>query len=300
MGYVPFELLLMGEDQDTQYICDKFTVSYGISATLYFDQDASALKSVDNLLAVAPKYNNAIDPKRDNYDVMRSGKPEDLGDLPGTKLEIESISGFWNSELLVGSTATESAFKDQSGEFDIVHIATHGMIDPEYGDYSKLAFIADTLNDGFLHAYELKNLDVKAQLVTLSACNTGIGRVAEGEGVMSLARAFRSAGVPSVVTSLWPASDKSTPKLMSHFYENLKNGLPKDLALNNARKQYLKTAVGKARHPYYWGGFILIGDNRKVESSDDNSLLLKVIAVVSIILIISFVYRRYIHSKVPQ
>ena len=74
------------------------------------------------------------------------------------------------------------------------------------------------------------------------------------------------AGTPSTVVSLWPASDKSTPELMKYFYQNLKEGQAKDIALNNARKQYLENATGKARHPFYWGGFVLIGDNDPLQT----------------------------------
>ena len=127
-------------------------------------------------------------------------------------------------------------------------------------------------------------------MVTLSACNTGFGKIKKGEGVMSLSRAFAYAGVPATVVSLWPASDKSTPQLMKYFYQNLHDGQSKDVALNNARKQYLETAQGKARHPFYWGGFVVIGDNSPI--SRRTNLLVWMIPILIIIILIGTVLKK--------
>ena len=164
--------------------------------------------------------------------------------------------------------ATETNFKNDLNGYSVIHLATHAIVDDEKPQYSRLVFnLSDSLNDGYLHAYEIYSMDIDAKLVSLSACNTGFGTVQKGEGVMSLSHAFAYAGVPSTLVSLWPASDKSTPEIMRLFYTNLQSGMNKDVALRQAKLSYLETSAGKARHPFYWGGFILIGDVESIESS---------------------------------
>ena len=119
-------------------------------------------------------------------------------------------------------------------------------------------------NDGFLHAYEIYNLPLQARLAVLSACETGVGELVKGEGVMSLARAFHYAGCPSVVTSLWKVDDEATAQLMQYFYENLANGKTKSTALREAKLSYLKNAPESKKHPLYWAGFVLIGDDSEI------------------------------------
>ena len=198
-------------------------------------------------------------------------RSDDLGQLPGAKKEAEYLENLLGGKLNAGKLATESSFKSEAEQYDVVHLATHSIINERDPNYTKLLFAKDQSEDGKLHIYELDNLTLNASLVTLSACNTGIGKIAEGEGVMSLARSFRSIGVPSGFIRSWPEAHNYTPKLMKYFYKNLKEGQTKDLALNNARKQYLETATGKARHPFYWGGFVLVGDNVAIKKDLDRT-----------------------------
>ncbi len=278
LGYIPFELLM---DENGRYLLEKYHIKYDLSSSL-LTQRTRKKNSTEKLLAYAPKFENNGESQSTVLSLVRSSS---LEDLPGAVEEVKGIQNTMSGELRIGTSATESSFKSEAGEFDILHLATHSIINQRDPSYTKLMFSPDDGEDGQLHIYELENLSLSASLVTLSACNTGIGKIAEGEGVMSLARSFRSVGVPSVVMSLWPASDKSTPELMKYFYQNLKDGQSKDLALNNARKQYLEIATGKARHPFYWGGFVLIGDNQPIAGSSNSSIWLLPIGVVVVIVI---------------
>jgi CHAT domain-containing protein len=107
-----------------------------------------------------------------------------------------------------------------------------------------------------------------AQLVVLSACETGAGQYVAGEGVFSLARGFMDAGVPSVVMSLWQVNDISTSELMPLFYRHLAQGLPKDEALHKAKLEFLKTSDPMKTHPFFWAGFVLLGDNAPVKEGE--------------------------------
>ncbi len=119
---------------------------------------------------------------------------------------------------------------------------------PEYGE------------DGMLNVYELYNMDLRANLVVLSACNTGAGKIIGGEGIMSLSRAFFYAGVPNVLLTLWTVTDQQSYRLMLAFYRNLKRGRPAERSLQKAKLEFLDNAAPQYQHPRYWAGFILAGN----------------------------------------
>lgn len=134
---------------------------------------------------------------------------------------------------------------------------------------SSLAFTEnrDSLEDNFLQAHEIAHLHLNADLVVLSACETGYGKFEQGEGVISLARSFMYAGTPSLVVSLWQVNDQSTSVIMNSFYQNIANGMQKDVALRQAKLEYLKIAKDIAGHPAFWSAFIQLGDTSSVKIS---------------------------------
>ena len=165
-----------------------------------------------------------------------------------------------NSKTLTGEAATKANFLKMAGDFRILHLATHGKANARAGDFSFLVFA-----DGEqLFVGDLYNLPLQADLVLLSACETGIGELRRGEGTISLARAFAFAGAKSVVTSLWNVGDQSTRQLMADFYGELKNGQAKNVALAEAKRHFLETNPGLASHPFFWAGFVAIGDVEKL------------------------------------
>ncbi len=193
-------------------------------------------------------------------DISREG----LAPLRHNDEEVETGAALFRGEPLIAGAATEKRFKELAPRARILHLAMHALVNDQEPLYSQLLFAedpADTTEDGRLHAYELYNLDLSAELAVLSACNTGAGRIQRGDGVMSLARAFRYAGVPNIVMSLWPANDASTQHIMTAFFQYLKEGQPKDEALRQAQLDFLNDPRNtEMTHPYYWAGFVLVGD----------------------------------------
>jgi len=138
----------------------------------------------------------------------------------------------------------------------------HTIIDNQNPMYSKLVFTpggSGSQDDGYLNTYELFSLHLPGQLAVLSACNTGGGKLERGEGIISLARGFFYAGIPSVVMTLWEIEDHSSADLMAIFYKNLKKGLPSDIALQRAKIAYMEKAGKLQSHPYFWAGYMVIG-----------------------------------------
>lgn len=216
-------------------------------------------------------------------------------ELPGATWEAESILKIMKGKKLIGDEATESEFKRHSSEYDILHFATHTRIDDENPLSSMLSFYPydNYGEDGVLHTYEIYNLDLKGELAVLSACSTGDGKLQKGEGVISLARAFSYAGMPSVVMTLWDVEDISSGNIIPSFYHLLGEGVAKDVALQVAKLNYLeKTKAEIETHPAFWSGYVLYGNNRGFRQTSYFNYLILLFILGGLIIFISFVLVR--------
>ena len=180
--------------------------------------------------------------------------------LPESRHEVENVGADLPkpSTLLLGGDATETRFKRLPlHSFNVLHLALHGYADLAYPDRSALAFAPETGggNDGLLQIREIRRLNLDASLVTLSACNTGVGPTGEA-GVANLANAFIEAGAKTVVSTLWELNDQATAQLMADFYKRLAAGTEKGEALRQAQFELAKTGAA----PYYWASFQIVGD----------------------------------------
>ncbi len=193
--------------------------------------------------------------------VLAMGNP-DLGslnyDLPLAELEANAIRwDFPEVTILTRDKARESWLQDHIGEFQIIHIASHGEFDPVNPLFSSLKLTRDDQADGNFEVNEVFSLNINADLVTLSACQTGLGEITGGDEMVGLNRAFIYAGTHAIVSSLWRVSDISTAVLIKHFYRNYIRD-KKAASLSMAKLQFKRLYP----HPSYWAGFILTGDYR--------------------------------------
>jgi len=182
-------------------------------------------------------------------------KPQQLSSLPGAERETNAIAPLLNTLPLIGNQATETAIKQQLGKARIIHLATHGLLDEERGLGSAIALTPSSKDDGLLTAEEILNFKLNAELVVLSACDTGRGRIT-GDGVVGLSRSFISAGVPSIIVSLWQVPDTPTASLMTQFYQSLSSNPNKAQALRSAMLATMK----QHPNPKNWAAFTLIGE----------------------------------------
>ncbi|MBD2194502.1 MULTISPECIES: CHAT domain-containing protein [Calothrix] len=186
----------------------------------------------------------------------KPGKPATkLKPLPGAELEAKTIAQMLKTQPILGKEATKANILQRLSLFDVIHLATHGWADDNRGLGSWIAFAPSGKDDGLLKAEEILDLKLKAQLVVLSACETGKGKLS-GDGVIGLSRSLISAGVPSVLVSLWQVPDAATQYLMVEFYKSLQTQPDKALAL---RQAMLKTKE-KFPNPVNWAAFTLIGE----------------------------------------
>ncbi len=262
LAYLPFELLLTApagtkKNRDFDYAIRKYNFSYQLSAALMENHFPDRIrKDLTPFAGFAPQFSGEV--------VASRGLP---GNIPYAQREVKEIAMTFPGTIYVGEEATEFNFRQHAGNAELLHLATHASLD-ENANLSRLYFAAaDTTDDGLLHVYEIYNLDLNAKLVTLSACNTGAGAYKEGEGVMSLSRAFAYAGCESMLTSLWPSQDQTTADIMAAFYRNLANGASKDEALRQAKLDFLLKADNIKSDPFYWAGFVLIGDTDPVSEA---------------------------------
>jgi len=177
---------------------------------------------------------------------------------PGADAEVGALHDVWprgQFSAIESSAATETAVKRAMSHFDVLHFAVHATADAADPLASHLRFVADSLNDGYLHANEIAAAKLSAALVVLSACETNAGPIYSGEGIMGIARAFLASGAHAVVATQWPIGGE-TSVLMKEFYRRLANGEPAGVALHSARLMVRRSPV--TAHPFYWAGFQLV------------------------------------------
>ncbi|MBW6460513.1 MAG: CHAT domain-containing protein [Bacteroidales bacterium] len=274
LGYLAFDLLLKstrnhdsGNYKELDWLIRSHPVSYSSSATIYFEQEMhQKTRTRGRLIAFAPSY----DIKSATRQLLHDDSIFlNLAPITGSVEEVKAIARYFPARKLFNEKASEANFKSIAPNFSVLHLAMHTLINNEKPLYSKLVFsppLAGSSDDGYLNTYELFNLQLNGELAVLSACNTGTGKLERGEGVISLARGFFYAGIPSVVMTLWEIEDHSSADLMKLFYSNLRKGLHKDVALQQAKLAYLENAGRLQSHPYYWSGFVNIGNNSPVKT----------------------------------
>lgn len=237
LHYLPFQALIY----HSHYLIEKYQIGYIPSATALKYVLAKRKEKFANILALGnPELNTA------------------QMQLPFAEKEVQGIKTIYPAaKVLIGEDASEANFKKQAGAYDILHVASHGEFNPTTPLLSSLRLSGGDGEDGRLETREIFGLNLDAYLVTLSACNTAIGKLTKGDDVVGLTRAFIFAGTPSILGTIWNVNDESTSKLMNHFYGNLKE-MDKLKSLQQAQIAMIQSE--KYRHPYHWAGFQLIGD----------------------------------------
>lgn len=294
--YLPFEMLHVrppyaeagaARRRSKSYLIERYAIAYAPSASVW-EQEAQyssvAQGKRKTLLAMAPFAEKANHPILPNRLAQVRGLPAAvkaeirklyLNRLPYSEKEVEEIGKLFGStaDFLLGESATKQVMVTKGRNYRYLHLATHGFVDSKYPMYSGLAFY-----NSLLQTYEVFNLQLEADLVTLSACETGLGQLRTGEGMVGLARAFMYAGTPSVVVSLWSVNDEATSLVMTAFYRNLRAGMNKGEALRRAKISMIesgsnadtrRTAGERYSDPFFWAAFVLVGDWGVPASSAD-------------------------------
>ncbi|MEM7659004.1 MAG: CHAT domain-containing protein, partial [Bacteroidota bacterium] len=252
---LPEERMENFEQLADKYLIHHLPISYAYSATLWAEEpmDMSVGRPL-TFLAISPE----------THPFTSTGY---------VGADVDSLQTLFSIQQLRGQAATKRALQRIGKDIGILHIASHGRSEGMDPMNAYLELHPDSADDGHLHAWEIYQLELPAQLVVLAACESGKGEVLPGEGVMSLARAFTYAGCPSLLTSLWNAESPATRSIMVPFYQGLKQGQPTSLALQQATVDYLQGQESRyQKAPYFWANYVLIGDNASIQIQSNRSI----------------------------
>ena len=286
-----------GKYAECEYLGLQKPLAYGPSAGAFLAlrrrhraRLANPLKRRQSLLAMAPSDSASSDPASTDLAPSAEASPDHLAmaspatadelrlrrglrSRPPLRLARQEVEGvaalFADATTWIDAEASEGRLKQGARRFRVVHLATHGLVSDSLPMSSGLLLAAGPGEDGLLQAHEVLGLDLQADLVTLSACRSGRGRLQRGEGIEGLSRAFLSAGASAVLVSLWDIDDRSTPLFMEAFYRHLTAGIPAPESLVKARRG-LFAQRGEVRlvlrrrpmayaHPRFWASFVLSG-----------------------------------------
>lgn len=253
LGTIPFEALPINSKKMTDfttadYMVNKYAVSYEFSTSLMFKNIKKSNGQAPSIYLCAP---------------IQFPKKDDLSELPATDMEVTTIASLFgsSSKVVKFQEANETNIKATNlAEYDYLHFATHGIVDEMEPALSRIFLNGGSQDDGNLYSGEIFNLELKAELAVLSACQTGLGKLSKGEGVIGLSRALTYAGAKSIMVSFWSVADESTAELMTEFYKTLLERKDKNFAkaLQHAKMQLINNK--KFSTPYFWAPFVLIGD----------------------------------------
>ena len=268
---VSFDALLTAPASPSSFrdklLIQRHAIAYLLSATTAVQFAQLAREQAQGVLALAPGFDDELknsyarqvpDSTRIDRDFLRFVRQ------PFAVRTAEDLGSVMQARVLLGSLASERGFRQEATNYGILHLGTHALMNAISPMYSRLVLSKDSAGadaeaDGYLHAYEIYELDLRAQLAVLTACETGTGKD-DGEGVRSLGYGFAYAGCPSLVTSLWSIDEQISSAIIKRFYELLADGLPKHKAMRQAKLDHLASADGELALPYYWAGLVLVGD----------------------------------------
>ena len=265
LSFIPFEALVTNEDVGT-YLVESNEISYVYSLSFQKENAAVNRQHENEFLGVAPI----------NFS-------DGLSTLSKSKDEIDTAQTYYAGSSIIDDEALKDNFIKKAGDYKILHLATHADASDSIAPW--IAF-----HDTKLTVDEINISKTNAELVVLSACNTSLGKVTHGEGVLSLARGFFSSGANTVIPSLWSTNDKTTATITSNFYKNLSEGKTKSEALRLAKLDYLKSNTDAEASPHYWAPLILIGNPDPLLPQNNYSILWIALALILVLSVIVYLF----------
>ncbi len=293
LHYIPFETLLTEEVKEVSnmdysnlpYLINDYSIKYAYSATMAFSNDYQTIPSMssEGFLGFAPVFADStieVDLIRRevsiidtfNNDIYRSMKRSLLNEegnfnpLPASEEEVKKIYKMFKeknkpAEIYIHSNATEEVIKsDKPNKFKYIHLATHAFMNEKNPKLSGIVLSSDSkeTEDGVLYSEEIYNLDLNADLVVLSACESGLGEIVRGEGIIGFTRGLMFSGAKNIIVSMWNVADRSTSKFMTELYSRILEGKKYSEALRQTKLNFIKSDMYS--EPFYWGAFNLVGN----------------------------------------
>ncbi len=283
LSRIPFEALLVEPPISTgqidyrnlKYLIRASKLTYGYSATW-------------SGMSQKPIHRNVSEPSLLAFAYAETESQLSNQSLPGSAEEVNTVKRVWGSniESFEGTVATKTNFKKNASNYDVIHLAIHNTVDADNPLNSGLEFRNDNFEDGILHVFEIYQLNIDAQMVVLSACESGVGEYQEGEGFSSVGRAFAQRGVANIISSLWEISDSHTSAMMSSFYKLLKHSRNPSSALHECKLRFIEENDELAAHPSNWASLIYTGNpERLLEFRDEKPEVWKLYFILCLLLV---------------
>jgi CHAT domain-containing protein len=293
ISYLPFDAFITSWKRKTKinyaelaYLIRDYSISYGYSTNTLWNNKSNA-EINPKVIGFAPDYSNTGFDDGKKYKTLKSNS-----------LEIEGILDNFHGTVLKAGQATIANFRSSVNSGAILHLAMHAELDTSQVGSSGLIFSPDIKSPGNyrLNNYEIGQMSINSPMVVLSACNTGAGKLYSGEGLMSLARNFVLAGVPSVVETLWPVEDVAGSKIMGDFYKYLSEGKPKNTALRLAKLDYINNSSPSFVNPRFWAAYTLMGDVSAIKKIwwKELWIIIPLIVLTSIVILLLIYWLRFL------
>ena len=253
LNLLPFQALV--DLESDRYLIQDFEIYYTPSLSTLRSMRSRGTLERDSLLA----FGDPVFPETPQNSHHRFGELN-LEPLPETLKEVQFLEAIYEPKIqeCTGIEANKANFMRYAPEYGILHFATHAISDMEYPQFSAIALTRGKDDNGFIEAREIMQLELNADLVVLSACQTALGKVLPADGTQGLTRAFMTSGVPSVVSTLWKVNDRAAHQLMVVFHSGIRNNESKVAALRNAQLRFIESP--EFNSPYFWAPYILTGD----------------------------------------
>lgn len=264
--YLNFEALPTATDT---YLIRDYNLSYALSFTVLFSKVEK--NDTESLLAIAPGFEEALKIQyQSQLDTLEQLDNEYLQTVrqPWSLKLVNKLKQQFLHQAFTGLQATEANIKANLHKGNVLYFGTHAIADPADPLRSKLILtkeIGPQKEDGYLHAYELYGLPLQADLAILNACESGLGKLQKGEGMISLAYSIHYAGCPSTIMSLWKVDERISTRITGDFLQYLDQGFSTSQALRQAKLDYLDQAETTQLHPFYWAGMVLMGKDGLVQ-----------------------------------
>jgi CHAT domain-containing protein len=316
---LPFDLLLVNTQKKTEYtpfdeptykndfLVNFYSISYSPNVSILTTKSKNYKKN-NNILVVANPFNyktSSIFNSRNNN--LRNGLK--FEPLPYSEIEAQEIKKIVpNATIYKRKYASKNKIIEIAQNYDIIHFATHAFADSSYGAFSGIVLAVgnDSSDDGILMGFEIPDYNFKSDLITLSACETGQGKLVAGEGILGLPRSFLTAGAKTVMMTLWKVDDKMSSTFMPSFYNNyLNKNISKADALTASKRMILNEKTSENgmfyQHPFFWASFIIYGDPGI--SNINWFILLKsnyYIFITMVITVLYFIYKKLSFNSKKQ
>jgi len=281
-GLLPFDAFLKSKPapgkndfENLQYLVKDYSFSFGYSTSTIIENE-KGIRTAKRIFAFAPDYNN-----------------EKGTSLPGARNETSAILKLFRGREFSGKSASKRNFMEALRIPAIFHLAMHSLTDTSNSKFSYLLFGQDeaSMNDEKLYNYEISICKINSPMVVLSSCNSGSGKLYNGEGIMSLARGFILAGASSVVRTKWDMNDESGSAIIKSFYTYLSKGISKDESLRLAKLDFIKSNPPYYSNPYFWAGYEVLGNNSRITAR--NKFIYPAIIVLGLVIFWILYYFRW-------